>query len=33
MKKLLKAYKIEVKPTKKQTTKIHETIGICRYIY
>ncbi|MPQ45239.1 IS200/IS605 family element transposase accessory protein TnpB, partial [Clostridium tarantellae] len=30
---MLKAYKIEVKPTKKQTTKIHETIGICRYIY
>ncbi|WP_327445115.1 helix-turn-helix domain-containing protein, partial [Clostridium tarantellae] len=22
-----------MKPTKKQTTKIHETIGICRYIY
>lgn len=32
-KKLEKAYKIEIKPTNEQTTKIHQTIGVCRFIY
>ncbi|MEQ8197044.1 MAG: transposase, partial [Clostridiaceae bacterium] len=27
------AYKIEVKPTKKQIIKIHQTIGVSRFIY
>lgn len=30
---MLKAYKIEIKPTKDQITKIHQTIGVCRFIY
>jgi putative transposase len=30
---LKKAYKIEIKPTKEQTTKIHKTIGVSRFIY
>lgn len=30
---MLKAYKIEIKPTKEQITKIHQTIGVCRFIY
>lgn len=33
MKKLLKAYKTEIKPTKEQITLIHKTIGTCRYVY
>lgn len=28
-----KAYKIEIKPTAEQIIKIHETIGVCRFIY
>lgn len=30
---MLRAYKMEIKPTEKQTIKIHQTIGVCRYIY
>ena len=30
---MLKAYKIEIKPTKDQIIKIHQTIGVCRFIY
>ena len=30
---MLKAYKIEIKPTKAQITKIHQTMGVCRFIY
>lgn len=33
MKKLKKAYKIEIKPTEEQITKIHQTIGVTRFIY
>lgn len=33
MRKLLKAYKIEIKPTKEQKIKIHQTIGVSRFIY
>lgn len=33
MKKLKKAYKIEIKPTKEQILKIHQTIGVNRFIY
>ncbi|WP_185750745.1 RNA-guided endonuclease TnpB family protein [Clostridium sp. KNHs214] len=33
MKKLKKAYKIEIKPTEEQITKIHQTIGVSRFIY
>ena len=33
MKKLKKAYKIEIKPTKEQIVKIHQTIGVSRFIY
>jgi putative transposase len=33
MKKLKKAYKIEIKPTKAQILKIHQTIGVSRFIY
>ena len=33
MKKLKKAYKVEIKPTEKQTAKINQTIGVCRFIY
>jgi putative transposase len=33
MKQLKKAYKIEIKPTKEQTTKIRQTIGVSRFIY
>ena len=33
MKKLKKAYKTEIKPTKEQITKIHRTIGVSRFIY
>ncbi|MCY8235214.1 RNA-guided endonuclease InsQ/TnpB family protein [Priestia endophytica] len=28
-----KAYFIEIKPTTEQITKIHQTIGVCRYVY
>ncbi len=28
-----KAYKIEIKPTEEQITKIHQTIGVSRFIY
>ncbi|PFL57338.1 transposase [Bacillus cereus] len=28
-----KAYLIEIKPTNEQITKIHQTIGVCRYVY
>ncbi len=28
-----KAYKIEIKPTEEQITKIHKTIGVSRFIY
>ena len=30
---MLKAYKTEINPTPKQQTKIHQTIGVCRFIY
>lgn len=33
MKKLKRAYKIEINPTNEQKTKIHKTIGVSRYIY
>jgi len=33
MKKLERAYKIEIKPTLEQKIKIHQTIGISRFIY
>lgn len=33
MRKLLKSYKTEIKPTKEQIQKINKTIGICRFIY
>lgn len=33
MLKLKRAYKIEIKPTKKQISKIHQTIGVSRFIY
>jgi putative transposase len=33
MKKLKKAYKIEIKPTKEQILKINKTIGVSRFIY
>ena len=33
MKKLKRAYKTEIKPTKEQKVKIHKTIGVCRFIY
>ncbi|WP_205694160.1 RNA-guided endonuclease TnpB family protein [Clostridium sp. JN-9] len=33
MKKLKKAYKTEIKPTKEQITKIHQTIGVSRFVY
>ena len=28
-----RAYKIEIKPTVEQKTKIHQTIGVCRFMY
>lgn len=31
--KMLKSYKIEIKPTKEQEKKIIQTIGICKFIY
>lgn len=30
---MLKAYKIEIKPTEEQKVKINKTIGVCRFIY
>ena len=33
MKKLKRAYKIEINPTDKQKAKIHQTIGVSRFIY
>ena len=33
MKKLKRAYKIEINPTQKQKLKIHQTIGVSRFIY
>lgn len=33
MRKLKKAYKIEIKPTKEQKIKINKTIGVSRYVY
>lgn len=30
---MLKAYKIEIKPTEEQIKKINKTIGVCRFIY
>ena len=33
MQKLKRAYKIEIKPTKEQIIKIHQTIGVSRFIY
>ncbi len=33
MKKLKKAYKIEINPTDEQKSKIHQTIGVSRFIY
>ncbi|NFM30372.1 IS200/IS605 family element transposase accessory protein TnpB [Clostridium botulinum] len=33
MMKLLKAYKVEIKPTQEQIIKIHKTIGVSRFIY
>ena len=33
MRKLKRAYKIEINPTQEQKTKIHQTIGVSRFIY
>ena len=33
MKKLKRAYKVEIKPTEEQKVKIHKTIGVCRFVY
>ena len=33
MKKLQRAYKVEIKPTKKQIQKINQSISICRWLY
>ena len=33
MNKLLKAYKVEIKPTTKQIQKIEQSIGVCRWLY
>lgn len=33
MKKILKSYKTEIKPTSEQKQKINNTIGVCRYVY
>lgn len=30
---LLRAYKVEIKPTKQQTQKINQNIGVCRWLY
>jgi hypothetical protein len=31
--KFVRAYKTEINPTAKQKQKIHQTIGVCRFIY
>lgn len=33
MRKLKRAYKIEINPTQEQKTKIHKTIGVSRFVY
>ena len=33
MKKLQRAYKVEIKPTLKQIQKINQSIGVCRWLY
>ena len=33
MKKLKKAYKIEINPTDEQKSKIQQTIGVLRFVY
>ncbi len=33
MKKLKRAYKIEINPTQEQKSKIHQTIGVSRFVY
>ena len=33
MRKLLRAYKVEIKPTRKQIEKINQSIGVCRWLY
>ncbi|MDZ5146942.1 IS200/IS605 family element transposase accessory protein TnpB [Clostridium perfringens] len=33
MKKLKRSYKIEINPTQEQKTKIHQTIGVSRFVY
>jgi putative transposase len=33
MMKLLRAYKTEINPTLQQKQKIHQSIGVCRYLY
>lgn len=33
MRKLKKSYKIEINPTQEQKSKIHQTIGVSRFIY
>ena len=33
MKKLKRAYKVEINPTDKQKSKIHQTIGVSRFVY
>jgi len=30
---MYKAYKVEIKPTKEQIQKIHQTMGVCRFVY
>ena len=30
---MLKAYKVEIKPTIKQIQKINQNIGVCRWLY
>ncbi|MDK0535954.1 helix-turn-helix domain-containing protein, partial [Clostridium perfringens] len=33
MKKLKRAYKMEINPTDEQKSKIHRTIGVSRFVY
>lgn len=33
MRKLLKSFKTEIKPTPEQIQKINKTIGTCRFVY
>ena len=33
MRKLKKAYKIELNPSEEQKIKIHQTIGVARFVY